>query len=141
MKILNSIYSYLTAWGMSPGWADMLDDVIAFVLILIIALLADVICRHFILRAVAHLVKKTKATWDDVLFDHKVMVRFSRMVIPVVFYLLLPLIALIYLVGSNTYTMAYSATLSIIVAMVVGVIHKIIPHIGFSKDGEEENDG
>ena len=92
MKILNSIYSYLTAWGMSPGWADMLDDVIAFVLILIIALLADVICRHFILRAVAHLVKKTKATWDDVLFDHKVMVRFSRMVIPVVFYLLLPLV-------------------------------------------------
>lgn len=55
-------------------------------------------------------------------------------------YLLLPLIALIYLVGSNTYTMAYSATLSIIVAMVVGVIHKIIPHIGFSKDGEEEKE-
>lgn len=55
-------------------------------------------------------------------------------------YLLLPLIALIYLVGTNTFTMAYSATLSIIVAMVVGVIHKIIPHIGFSKDGEEEQE-
>ena len=55
-------------------------------------------------------------------------------------YLLLPLIALIYLVGSNTYTMAYSATLSIIVAIVVGVIHKLIPHIGFTKDGEEEEE-
>lgn len=55
-------------------------------------------------------------------------------------YLLLPLVALIWLVGSNTYTMAYSATLSIIVAMIVGVIHKIIPHIGFSKDGEEEEE-
>ena len=55
-------------------------------------------------------------------------------------YLLLPLIALIWLVGSNTYTMAYSATLSILVAMVVGVIHKIIPHITFGKDGEEEED-
>ena len=55
-------------------------------------------------------------------------------------YLLLPLIALIYLVGSNTYTMAYSATLSIVVAIVVGVIHKIIPHIGFTKDGEEEEE-
>ncbi len=92
MKLLPFVYSYLTSWGMSPGWAAMLDDVVAIVLILIIALLADVICRHFILRAVAHLVKKTKATWDDVMFDHKVMVRFSRMVIPVVFYLLLPLV-------------------------------------------------
>ncbi len=55
-------------------------------------------------------------------------------------YLLLPLVALIWLVGSNTYTMAYSATLSIIVAMIVGVIHKIIPHTGFSKDGEEEEE-
>ena len=55
-------------------------------------------------------------------------------------YLLLPLIALIYLVGSNTYTMAYSATLSILVAMVVGVIHKIIPHIGLNKEGKEEEE-
>lgn len=55
-------------------------------------------------------------------------------------YLLLPLIALIYLVGSNTFTMAYSATLSILVAMIVGVIHKIIPHIIFTKDGSEMED-
>ena len=55
-------------------------------------------------------------------------------------YLLLPLVALIYLVGSNTYTMAYSATLSILVAMLVGVIHKIIPHIGLSKEGKEEEE-
>ena len=55
-------------------------------------------------------------------------------------YLLLPLIALIYLVGSNTFTMAYSATLSILVAMIVGVIHKIIPHIIFTKDGSEKED-
>ncbi len=55
-------------------------------------------------------------------------------------YLLLPLIALIYLVGSNTYTMAYSATLSIIVAMVVGIIHKIIPHFAATTDGGEEEE-
>ena len=55
-------------------------------------------------------------------------------------YLLLPLIALIYLVGSNTYTMAYSATLSIVVAMVVGIIHKIIPHFAATTDGGEEEE-
>ena len=55
-------------------------------------------------------------------------------------YLLLPLIALIYLVGSNTFTMAYSATLSIVVAMVVGIIHKIIPHFAATIDGGEEEE-
>ncbi len=92
MDILNILYDHLVSWGVPLFMAEMLDDVIAFILILLIALLADAVCRHFILRAVAHLVKKTKATWDDVMFDHKVMVRFSRMVIPVVFYLFLPLV-------------------------------------------------
>ncbi len=39
-------------------------------------------------------------------------------------YLLLPIISLVYLVSSNTFTMAYSATISIIVAIVVGVLNK-----------------
>lgn len=39
-------------------------------------------------------------------------------------YLLLPIITLVYLVSSNTFTMAYSATISIIVAIVVGIINK-----------------
>ena len=55
-------------------------------------------------------------------------------------YLLLPLIALIYLVGTNTFTMAYSATLSILVAMVVGVIHNIVPHFTATTDGGEEEE-
>ena len=39
-------------------------------------------------------------------------------------YLLLPLIVLVYLVSSNTYTMAYSAAISIGVAVVVGILNK-----------------
>ncbi len=39
-------------------------------------------------------------------------------------YLLIPLIVLIYLVGSSTFTMAYSATISIIAAIIVGVLNK-----------------
>ena len=39
-------------------------------------------------------------------------------------YLLIPLIVLIYLVGSNTFTMAYSATIAIIAAIVVGALNR-----------------
>ena len=39
-------------------------------------------------------------------------------------YLLAPLVVLIYLVGTNTYTMAFSASISIAVAILVGLINK-----------------
>lgn len=90
MEILKNIDELLISWGVSPSWADRLDQFIAFVLVLVIAFLADAVCRHMLLRAVAHVVKKTKATWDDIVFDQKVMIHLSRMVAPVIIYLFVP---------------------------------------------------
>ena len=39
-------------------------------------------------------------------------------------YLLIPIVVLIYLVGTNTYTMAYSATIAIVAAIIVGALNK-----------------
>ena len=82
MEILNAIKKLLISWGIAPDTADTLDHFIAFVLLVLIALAADQICRRVVLEAVAQLVKKTKATWDDIVFDHKVMVRLSHIVVP-----------------------------------------------------------
>ncbi len=90
MEILKQIDELLVSWGMSAEWANILDHYVAFVLVLIIAFAADLICRHFLLKAIAKLVRRTKATWDDIVFDHKVMIRMSRIVIPLVVYLLVP---------------------------------------------------
>lgn len=75
---------------MTPSQADTFDQFIAFALILAVAFLADALFRNILLRVVARLVKKTKATWDDIVFDHKVMVHLSRMVAPVIIYILVP---------------------------------------------------
>ena len=90
MEILNSIKNLLVSWGMAPGTADVLDHFIAFTVLVLIALAADQVCRRVVLKAVAQLVKKTKATWDDVVFDHKVMVRLSHIVVPLIVYLFIP---------------------------------------------------
>lgn len=90
MEILKNIDELLISWGVSPSWADRLDQFIAFAIVLIIAFLADAVCRHMLLKAVAHVVKKTKATWDDIVFDQKVMIHLSRMVAPVIIYLFVP---------------------------------------------------
>ena len=90
MELLNNIDEILIAWGMNPQTAGWADQFIAFALVLVLAFAADFICRKVLLRAIARLVQKTKATWDDIPFDRRVMVYLSHMVAPVVIYLLLP---------------------------------------------------
>ena len=90
MEILKNIDRMLVSWGMSPATADELDHFIALAVLILLALLADMVCRHIVLKGVAKLVKKTKATWDDVVFDHKVMIRLSHIVAPLVIYLFIP---------------------------------------------------
>lgn len=90
MEILKNIDELLISWGMSPSLADMLDQFIAFAIILVIAFLADAVCRKILLEIVARLVKQTRATWDDIIFDRKVMIHLSRMVAPIIIYVFIP---------------------------------------------------
>lgn len=91
MSILDLIYSGLQSLGFSPELAGQVHQFIAFLGVLLVAYLADAVCRKLLLRIVERLVKQTKATWDDVVFDRKVMVHLSRMVAPILIYILLPL--------------------------------------------------
>lgn len=90
-QVTGFINEILLSWGFSQSWADDLTSGIILVVILAIAFLGDAICRHIILTAVARLVKKTKATWDDIVFDRKVLTHVSHLVAPIVLYILLPL--------------------------------------------------
>lgn len=104
MSILDLIYSGLQSLGFSAELAGQVHQFIAFLGVLLVAYLADAVCRKLLLRLVERLVKQTKATWDDVVFDRKVMVHLSRMVAPILIYILLPL----------AFSDAQSATLSLI---------------------------
>lgn len=89
--VMREVNQGLISAGLSADWADKVDNLIVLLLIVGVALLANVICRRIILRAVAKLVKQTKATWDDIVFDHKVMVHLSRIVAPILIYLAIPM--------------------------------------------------
>lgn len=91
MELLKNIDQLLIEWGLSPQAAMAVDEFIAFALILLMAFAADAICRKVLLKVIARIVKQTKATWDDILFDHSVMVHLSHMVVPVIIYLCIPI--------------------------------------------------
>lgn len=46
--------------------------------------------RHLIMPAVRKITARTKATWDDYLFNDKMMTSFCRMIPPIIWYVLLP---------------------------------------------------
>ena len=90
MKLVEQINQWLIEWGMTSLVADVLDQYVAFAGVLLLAYLAAAVCRKILLRVVARLVQRTKATWDDIVFDHKVMVRLSRIVAPLIITTLVP---------------------------------------------------
>ena len=91
MELFELIDSWLMACGLTTSGADRIDQFIVFALLLLVAFGVDFICRFILLRVVAAVVKRTRATWDDILFDRSVLVHLSRMVAPLVLSVTLPM--------------------------------------------------
>ena len=89
--VMQEVNRTLLSAGVDEVWADKIDNLIVLLFIIGIALLANIICRKIILRVVAKLVKQTKATWDDIVFNHKVMVNVSRKLAPILIYIAIPI--------------------------------------------------
>ena len=60
--------------------------------ILLVAWLANVLTRRYILKAISKVVTQTRFTWDDVIFKRKVFRRLADVAPAVVFYYGAPLI-------------------------------------------------
>ena len=61
-------------------------------LILLISYIMTKLFRHLVIPAVHKITSRTKASWDDYLFNEKMMTSFCRMIPPIMFYLLLPFV-------------------------------------------------
>ena len=61
-------------------------------LILLISYIITKLFRHLVIPAVHKITSRTKATWDDNLFNERMMTSFCRMIPPIMFYLLLPFV-------------------------------------------------
>ena len=91
MTLFELVDRWLIACGLSASKADQLDQFILFALLLLIAFGVDFICRFILLHIVSALVKRTRVTWDDILFDRSVLIHLSRMVAPLVLSLTIPM--------------------------------------------------
>ena len=70
----------------------LLPLVAGALLLLIAALVADLVVKHIVVRAVQTLAKRSHTTWDDALVDTKVFSRLSHLVPAVILHALAPLV-------------------------------------------------
>lgn len=89
--ISNWVQKLLEYSGVSENLSGLLNHLVILLIILLIAYLADLICRQGLLRLIRQVTQRTKATWDDLLFNDKVMNNFCHLIPPVIIYACLPL--------------------------------------------------
>lgn len=84
------IDSLLAHIGIDPSHVDWIDQWVAFLFIVLVALALDALVRVLLLRGVKRIVARTKATWDDMLFSDRVLRSMSHILTPIFIYILLP---------------------------------------------------
>ena len=91
MNTLNQeIAQLLQKTGIEKNDLSWSTQVVLILAILLISYLMTLVFRHLIMPAVRKITARTKATWDDYLFNDKMMTSFCRMIPPIIWYVLLP---------------------------------------------------
>lgn len=80
----------LSDMGIDKANLDWTTRVILILAILLVSYIVTKLFRHALIPAVRKITAKTKAKWDDYLFNEDMLHSFSRMIPPIIFYLLLP---------------------------------------------------
>lgn len=87
----NFIANQLTHLGISPENTSWSVQLTIIVCIILVTYIATKIFRHLVMPTIQKITSRTKATWDDYLFNHKMLKSFSRMIPPILLFFQLPL--------------------------------------------------
>jgi miniconductance mechanosensitive channel len=91
-KISEWIIAQLVSYGINPQSASVLDGWIVLVLIILIVLVVNVLLRWGVMRLVHWMVHHTKVTWDDILFDDKVLRSLCNIIMPIIIKIVMPMV-------------------------------------------------
>ena len=90
--MIDEISELLTGWGFHAPPGGWLAHCFAISVVVIMAVIANVIAKRVILRAVKAIIKRSKYKWDDVFLERNVFGRFSHIAPALVIYILAPLV-------------------------------------------------
>ena len=91
MDLLHAkLHALLQHWGIAPQATGWVEQLLLLAAILLAAYTADFICRRFFVEGIRRITRRTKATWDDILFNDRVLNHLCHIIPPIIIYALLP---------------------------------------------------
>ena len=84
--MLNVLRDFLLQQGFDDGFSRWLTLNAEIVLVLVLAVLANMLAKRIVVRGATALIGKTTTSWDDVLIEHRVIQRMSHLAPALVVY-------------------------------------------------------
>ncbi|MDD2385532.1 MAG: mechanosensitive ion channel [Bacteroidales bacterium] len=78
-NLYNAVFDLLLKWGVSIDASKILASVSIIIIILLISVIVNYVFKKIILVVIKKIIKKSKTTWDDVLFEKKVFDKLSQL--------------------------------------------------------------
>ena len=89
--MVNSLKNWMIGQGLPQSPADVLSWIGVGLAVVILAFIANLVARRFLLAGVSFLVKRSRTTWDDALLRQKVFARLSHLAPAMVIYFTAPI--------------------------------------------------
>lgn len=93
--IMTTLREFFTQWlgetGIGEEGISLIQQAAIIVFIVVLAWVADFICRRIVVPSIKKIVSKTQATWDDHLLNDRVLDNICHLIPATIAYLLLPM--------------------------------------------------
>ena len=92
------VFYYLDTWLKKEGYSvtenslDWVHRILWLVAVLVMAYLIGIICRRIVIPIIAKVVARTRVTWDDYIFNPRVLHTVAHLIPALVVYISLPLV-------------------------------------------------
>ena len=95
-EIRNFVEDLIQMAGVTGGAVPVVRHILLTITAILLAMLSDLLCRRLLVPIIMKVTDKTEVTWDDVLFNKKVLTSACHIVPAVVIWSLMPLVYLEY---------------------------------------------
>ena len=76
--MLSAYKTWLVGQGLTTGVAAMAATATGFLVVVFLAVIANLAAKRLVLRAVVGLASRTQTRWDDVLIERRIFHRFAH---------------------------------------------------------------
>ena len=86
-KLISALNDLLLRSGMSVKTSEIIESIIIFTLIILLAVVSDYITKKIIITSIKTIVKRSKTTWDDIFLTKKVFQRLAHIAPAIVIFI------------------------------------------------------